>query len=106
MTREGECLRCGKCCQSVYLTVTLAENATEEERKKNDDVLTWASLHEDVVVQKVDEHTNLVGMDRPCRFLAFDDEGKATCLMYENRPEICRRFPEKPTEHCKGFRFT
>ena len=27
-----------------------------------------------------------------CPFLEFDKDGKSSCIIYENRPEICRRF--------------
>jgi len=44
---------------------------------------------------------------RGCEHLSYDEDEKAVCNIYENRPQECRVFPEAPpilTETC-GYYF-
>lgn len=105
LKRVGSCLRCGHCCKGVFLNFGMGHAATEEERKSAEDFLLWASLHEGVIVKRIDEDNAEVGMEAPCRHLLLDEDGKAGCSIYEDRPKICREFPAGPTPNCPGFRF-
>ena len=105
LKRVGECQRCGHCCKGVFLNFGMGHAANEKEREAAQDFLRWASFHEDVTVKWIDEDTAEVAYNSPCRHLIFVEDGKAGCAVYEDRPEICRNFPEGPTPHCPGFRF-
>jgi len=79
--------------------------ATDKERASAEDFLRWASLHENVVIKRIDKDNAEVAYNSPCSCLTFDEDGKAGCSIYEDRPEICKNFPENPTVNCPGFRF-
>jgi hypothetical protein len=80
--------------------------ATDAERESAEDFLRWAGMHEGVIVKKVDEDNAEVGLEAACIHLTFDEEGKAGCSIYgEDRPEICKGFPSRPTPNCPGFHF-
>jgi len=101
--RIGECQRCGKCCTTC--TFRLARDSVASgDRDIVDDLLRWIGLREHVQT-RVSENLIEIGIGIPCKFLTFDESGKATCLIYENRPLICRRFPMTPTATCKYFQF-
>ena len=38
-------------------------------------------------------HSDDTGM--PCEFLLVEG-GMATCLIHDNKPEVCRRYPDHP----------
>jgi len=42
----------------------------------------------------LDKRPELGGTRKPCEHLSFDAEGLAVCNIYENRPDICRDFPQ------------
>jgi len=103
--RVGTCLRCGHCCRAVFLSFGMGDNPTESEQAAAKDFLRWAEAHKGVTVKWVDETTAEVGYDSPCEFLEYDDHHRSVCKNYENRPEICRRYPEVENPNCPGFRF-
>jgi len=105
LERIGSCHRCGHCCRGVFLNFGMGHAATQEERDCALDFLRWASFHEGVIVNQIDEDNAEVGFDAPCRHLTFDKDGKSSCGIYEVRPRICRDFPSKPSVNCPGFRF-
>lgn len=80
--------------------------ATEEERNSAEDFLRWAGFHEGVVVRRIDKDNVEIGYNSPCKHLKFDEQGKASCGVYEDRPNICRVFPASPNVNCPGFRFS
>lgn len=87
-TNNGECSKCGACC-SNYLPMT---------RKEVKRLRKWAKKHH----FKPDVVDN--ALDFTCPFL---DKGALTCVCYEIRPEICRRFschqPTYDAETRKGI---
>lgn len=71
----GSCSNCGSCCTGIL-------PLTQGEIKR---------IKRYVSVKKIKEqrHNALIGYDATC---PFRDEEKRECLIYEVRPEICRRF--------------
>ena len=103
--RVGSCLRCGHCCKAVYLNFGMGHASTEKERVVAKDFLRWAALHEGVIVRWIDEDTAEVGYNTPCKRLEFNEDSKSSCAIYEDRPEICRRYPDVENPNCPGFKF-
>ena len=99
MKRKGECGRCGTCCRTVGLKVTV-----EEGNERGIDFLNFASLHQDVQVNGLGGGVFELLFRSPCRFLQ-EGPGGFSCAFYENRPDICKRFPEEANPNCPGFTF-
>lgn len=97
--REGSCLRCGKCCNTI-VTVMIYKPELR-------DYLEWLSLHKGVVIKK-DKLTNFVWIEfrNKCKHLRFKRD-KAVCKIYENRPKVCQEFPLNPVvgKNCTGYTF-
>lgn len=97
--RTGECLRCGKCCNTIVTTM--------QYRPEIRDYLEWLSLHQGVIV-KHDRGTGVVWIEfkNKCRHLKFKRD-KALCKTYDDRPKICRDFPLDPVvgRNCKKYVF-
>ena len=84
--RIGECLRCGRCCQTKYIYGAMNIFAKINLRFK-----LWRNK------QKFDINTQ-------CQHLRFR-RGKAICKHYKTRPAHCNKYPEdhKLIEGC-GYR--
>jgi len=104
MERTGECLRCGNCCKKVVLKFGMEGATTDLEMAAAQDFLRWAALHEGVSVKQINEREAEVIFEARCSALKWEN-GEAVCTIYEDRPQICRGFPDSPTPNCPGFRF-
>jgi len=103
LKRVGECRRCGTCCVTARMSFdkcSVAGGDVEAIR----DLLRWWSLRPRAFVKEDDKSVEF-GIDAPCKFLVFDEDGKATCLIHDNQPQICRDFPSRPVPQCPGFKF-
>ena len=78
------CLRSGDWCRNELVEMTWAERRTVEASAKGLGIggLQWRAGERP-------SFTSLVA--RPCPFLA-EDQGLASCQIYESRPYNCRRF--------------
>lgn len=112
------CKRCGKCCGVVPFTAKEYDRIRKIAQKKhigfikqeeNGKVFYLAKclakkvtdIYNDALSGKEISLDNLT-----CPFLEFDDSGKASCTIYELRPEVCRLFghgghPNLVCPHCK-----
>lgn len=104
--RTGTCQRCGTCCRMVWQAVSIPEDAPKEHHDALLDHLNWLMFRRGVKIRHVGHHAYEIGFPVECSFLSFDSDGKALCLTYDSRPDICRRFPEKETGNCPGFSFS
>lgn len=90
---EGECRRCGRCCQSMVFWIDRANSADGW------DHLEWARLHTpEEIVFEYDEHGNRwwgIELPIPCRELEQDSDGLYRCRIYERRPQMCREYSGK-----------
>jgi Fe-S-cluster containining protein len=103
--RSGSCKRCGHCCKAIYLNFGMEHAENDQDRESAQDFLRWASLHENVTVKWSSKACAEVGYKTPCKHLIFDEEGKAGCSNYTDRPEMCKRYPDGPNPNCPGFSF-
>jgi len=103
LKRTGQCKRCGVCCMTARMSFAKSDVAGGNEDAARD-LLRWWSLRPGTFV-KEGEDTIEFGIDAPCKFLSFDEDGKATCLIQDNKPQICRDFPTRPVGKCPGYTF-
>ncbi|MFZ4808260.1 MAG: YkgJ family cysteine cluster protein [Hyphomicrobiaceae bacterium] len=101
-TQTYDCLKCpGYCCSYPVIVVNrrdlkrlakrYAISVEEAERR----FTKSAHGHDRVMRRKPDQH-----FGRICRF--FDTDNRC-CSVYEDRPDICRKFPSEP--HCGYYDF-
>ena len=101
-TQTYDCLKCpGYCCSYPVIVVNrrdlkrlakrYAISVEEAERR----FTKSAHGHDRVMRRKPDQH-----FGRTCRF--FDTDNRC-CSIYEDRPDICRKFPSEP--HCGYYDF-
>jgi len=69
----ADCKRCGKCCSYIQLPLGI----------DTDDYYHWLKLHGAKIVDW--RGMSCARFEIPCRMLHGD-----TCLIYEQRPEMCR----------------
>lgn len=115
---EFVCKRCGKCCGVVPFTAKEYDRIRKIAQKKhigfikqeeNGKVFYLAKclakkvtdIYNDALAGKEISLDNLT-----CPFLEFDESGKASCTIYELRPEVCLLFghaghPNLVCPHCK-----
>ena len=102
--RLGECAKCGRCCENIYVRHSGKVILTQEEFeeiKKTDNYSFY-------------QHISVVGKDDFGLIFACDkfDKEKRLCTDHKNRPSICRNYPSEEIfsfgaqlqEDC-GFRF-
>ena len=75
-----DCLRCGKCCE--LLVVGMARDIPHDSRKYME--------HHGVFFDK-----GFALIQAPCKFLAYPEMDKATCLIEATKPIQCRQFKGK-----------
>lgn len=80
-----ECKRCGKCCSSFFLAL---DNIPIDQDEK--EIARLASYHG---CEPMEYNGKLaIKVPNPCKHLSWDEDGKAVCLIYENRPIVCREY--------------
>jgi Fe-S-cluster containining protein len=83
------CLRCGRCCREVFFLID--SSYTEEGL----DHLEWARYHGlKISFRENNEGKRMWGieLDTPCIHLKEEASGKASCAVYNSRPQICRNY--------------
>jgi len=78
---KGECTKCGKCCQNIYSAYLYSEKEFEFMKK------IFPSYRRFYIKEK-DKYGNYVF---GCKYLGEDN----LCSVYEKRPLLCRRYPQK-----------
>jgi len=89
-----ECDKCGACCQTFPVLVSLSD-AMREPRIKQCAI----ELPEHLKQPSWDFKLHPLPFHRGCCFLGGDD----LCTVYETRPDVCRTF-EAGTEECAEAR--
>ena len=80
----GECLQCGRCCQNLILY------------SKGKPVKTLKSFYALLKKHPFYANFNLIPSKKensPLHFSCSCLQSNNTCGQYENRPEICRKYP-------------
>ena len=83
------CSRCGNCCCEVFL---LVDKAYTEDGL---DHLEWAKYHGLKIAYRDDPQGRRlwgVELESPCKHLIKTSDGKTSCAIYENRPQLCRNY--------------
>lgn len=75
--KDFKCKRCGKCCQ---LKVALTDEEAKALKKKG-----YANHVEKGYIKRINGW---------CPFLGIEN-GRASCKIYSDRPEICRNWPSR-----------
>lgn len=79
--REGECLKCGKCCRWVH-----TETAPEEQ-------IDWKLVDaRGLILAKRQDGDMSVFAQSICGKLGGDN----TCLIQGDKPKVCKEFPANP----------
>ncbi len=90
LQNDNPCLRCGTCCSSAFfalMNVSIEDDAQELAR--------WMSYFgcEPMKYPTSEGEVLAVKIPMPCKHLAREPEsGKMGCLIYENRPNVCREY--------------
>ena len=84
------CVRCGRCCSSAFLALTNVPADQDEQ-----DLARWLLYHgcEPMRYPTPEGDVLAVKIPLPCKHLAREPRGgKTSCLIYENRPKVCREY--------------
>jgi Fe-S-cluster containining protein len=81
--RSGQCLQCGKCCQTKYLWTTF-----NPLKKLTTIIKCW------IYGKKFD-------INSKCAFLRMHGQ-RSHCINYKCRPEYCRAYPGEKGELIEG----
>ena len=87
-----KCIRCGQCCISAILHITLC-GMTDEFIK---DYARWLSFHGCDDMKRIDNDkgsTLMFRIPKMCTHLSFDTKnGLSSCAIYKDRPMICKDY--------------
>jgi len=93
MTGKGQCEKCtGLCCRYFALPIE-----TPETRADYDDI-RWYLCHKDITVF-VEDGDWYLNVKNKCRHLSEKDY---TCLIYDKRPRICRKYKHSDCDLVEG----
>lgn len=99
--RTGSCKQCGQCCQTLgWLCIYATEDTLEWIRARDPGIQIVP--HEDA------EDFFWMAVPYPCKQLIEQDDGRYSCKLHNEKPYVCKQYPE-PTDELKpgcGFRFT
>lgn len=76
------CQRCGKCCTYVVLIF--------KNHRQGDDFGNWLGHHGWEIGQQEDGMT--LTIQQPCLQLQHDQNGLASCGIYQDRPQTCKEY--------------
>lgn len=83
---EGSCNRCGACCYNprIYVAVTK-------------DIARWLNGFGVRIVTVDGRLAAEINIGTQCKHLSVGN-GKAECMIYDSRPNVCRDYPLPDTE--------
>ena len=107
MKRTGNCKRCGNCCRDFYINLQVG-GVTDYEFTE---YLRWLEGHAGVAasIKNFRGRNVELQISNPCRHLVDNHDGTFSCAIQDNKPEICKRYPEEDfndevSKNC-GFKF-
>ncbi len=105
--REGECHRCGECCQTVNITavrdVTLSQHGSLEELRL---YMKYRGIR--VVGEDVKQNMLFYEIELPCDQLTRDPAGNYGCKVHDSpeKPLLCLKYPQAPDDITQcGYQF-
>ena len=107
MRRTGSCRQCGNCCRDFCIDLRVG-GMTDYEFT---DYLRWLDAHLGVSTEIKNFKARSVELRimNGCRHLVDNRDGTFSCAIQDNKPEICKRYPEEDygddiSKKC-GFKF-
>jgi len=100
---EFKCKRCGQCCGLTPFTIADYKLVRRKAEKLHISFVK-ESINERTVyfvksivekVQKAGSFEKVDAKDLVCPFLEYDADKKASCKIYDERPEVCRLFGDE-----------
>ena len=91
---QNNCTRCGKCCMNMRQYIS-AENRVPGGKMTCTCSLSRESFTVTVpaeILPRMYDRNFSFRYPKACPFLTEEKEGIFTCLMYESRPDHCRKF--------------
>ncbi len=105
--RTGSCKRCGNCCRDFCIDLHVG-GVTDYEFTE---YMRWLEAHVGVKAHIKDFKGRDVELQisSPCKYLVDNEDGTYSCAIHENKPDICKRYPEEDygdeiSRKC-GYRF-
>ena len=101
LVEDNQCLRCGICCSSAFLALNNVPIDHDEQ-----EIARWLSYHgcEPMKYPTPEGEVLAVKIPMPCKHLASEPEGgKTGCLIYGNRPNVCREYLCKKARDAEIF---
>ena len=92
------CVRCGRCCQEPFGRRVSPDDLALWERDRRYDLLS--ALEEERRLLDGDDAVKGLRRLKPCRFNKADGTGRASCVIYEARPRMCREFTPGRSRMC------
>ncbi len=93
--KQSACVKCDAlCCQYISIEID------EPEDKYDYDCMRWYAAHKNTYIYK-DEGSWYVNVATPCEQLGEGGE----CLLYDERPKICRKHPADNCEFVSEYDF-
>ncbi len=107
MKRTGSCKQCGNCCRDFCIDLHVG-GVTDYEFTE---YLRWLESHVGVSagIRNFKGRNVELQIKNPCRHLVDNGDGTFSCAIHDNKPDICKRYPEEDYEDdvsrdC-GFKF-
>lgn len=114
MAKKFDCKRCGRCCihsipqfeEAEYLAVrdfALQRGILFKELNTKDGLIYTPLKTYERLMKTIQGHGQYVGKEPVlwCEFLKFDENHKASCMIYDQRPIVCRAFGLNPNDITK-----
>lgn len=93
-----ECHRCGQCCNAA--NIILHSIKIDEDKQEFADWLIYHGMN--VKRFPMDDGDAMqVRIPILCRHLTYGKDGKASCAIYEERPQICKDYKCPRTQEVK-----
>ena len=99
---EVACKRCGKCCYAVHAFAT-GEDMEKWKKQGKMDIVRVMEHYEPVWAGDIIVSSRDGSVLSTCPFLR-DDETYHTCIIYEDRPSVCRNYIPGSSDICSQFK--
>ncbi len=81
--RQGECKRCGRCCESLVIAFPDIDGKA-----------AFMKYH-GCVIEEFEGHTVAI-VPWACENLVKHDDGTTSCKIYQQPPRLCVNYPNRP----------
>lgn len=81
-TKDGKCTKCGNCCANII-------SVTPKEIKR---ISKYVKENNIKPIHHGDLKTENAIIDSMCPFLKYNEDNTKTCIIYNERPEVCKKY--------------